>query len=218
MNFSIYNFLFQKIKEFFKTACSSKSNVNDYNFPTRNEYYQKSSFDTVFDRNAKISVLEQESSNTNNQSFLEDLTQFMTKEKGVSFNRVTYSVNSNDVYAKTNNSYPNVRQDILRSINLDILPGEVFCLLGPALSGKTTLVGLLSFILKPTRGNFWSYGFSDQKSIKVVKNSEKPISNICLKENFLWEELTVYDNFHIILILRGFQGDQSEIDELIDKQ
>jgi ABC-2 type transport system ATP-binding protein len=40
----------------------------------------------------------------------------------------------------------------LKSINLDIRPGEIFALLGPNGAGKTTLINIICGIVKPTSG------------------------------------------------------------------
>jgi ABC-2 type transport system ATP-binding protein len=40
----------------------------------------------------------------------------------------------------------------LKSVNLDIRPGEIFALLGPNGAGKTTLINIICGIVKPTHG------------------------------------------------------------------
>lgn len=47
----------------------------------------------------------------------------------------------------------------LDDFSLDITPGEVFCLLGPNGSGKTTFIRLLSGFLSPTSGELKVCGF-----------------------------------------------------------
>ncbi len=44
------------------------------------------------------------------------------------------------------------RVDALRSVDLDLLPGEVVGLLGPSGSGKTTLLNLIGCIVEPSAG------------------------------------------------------------------
>jgi len=43
-------------------------------------------------------------------------------------------------------------RDILRGVDIDLLPGEVTVLLGPNGSGKSTLIGVLSGALRPASG------------------------------------------------------------------
>ena len=44
------------------------------------------------------------------------------------------------------------RVDALKDVSLDILPSEVVSLLGPSVSGKTTLLNFIGCILEPTSG------------------------------------------------------------------
>jgi ABC-2 type transport system ATP-binding protein len=59
----------------------------------------------------------------------------------------------NDIYA-------------LRNISITIQPGEVFGLLGPTGSGKTTLVRLLLGFLQPDEGNLSLFGTSDLQAVR----------------------------------------------------
>jgi len=43
-------------------------------------------------------------------------------------------------------------RDILRGVDIDLLPGEVTILLGPNGAGKSTLIGVLSGLLRPASG------------------------------------------------------------------
>jgi ABC-2 type transport system ATP-binding protein len=51
----------------------------------------------------------------------------------------------------------------LDNFNLDIRRGEVFCLLGPNGSGKTTFIRLLAGFMSPTAGSLQVAGFDVQK-------------------------------------------------------
>src|SRR3712207_1045678 len=50
---------------------------------------------------------------------------------------------------------------VLRGIDLDIAPGEVFGLLGPNGAGKTTLTHTILGLLKPDRGTVQVFGTTD---------------------------------------------------------
>ncbi|CCJ08632.1 ABC transporter ATP-binding protein [Methylocystis sp. SC2] len=51
-----------------------------------------------------------------------------------------------------NKKYPSGLQ-ALKSIDLDIMRGEIFALLGPNGAGKTTLIGVICGLVRPTRGS-----------------------------------------------------------------
>ena len=51
------------------------------------------------------------------------------------------------------------RVEALKSVTLDIRPGEIFGLLGPNGAGKTTLIKCLTTLLVPTSGAAWINGF-----------------------------------------------------------
>ncbi len=46
----------------------------------------------------------------------------------------------------------------LDDLDLDVRPGEIFCLLGPNGSGKTTTIKLLLGLIRPTRGDAFVFG------------------------------------------------------------
>jgi ABC-type multidrug transport system ATPase subunit len=93
------------------------------------------------------------------------------------------------------------RAIILNRVSFDIPAGEIYTMLGKSGSGKTCLVGILSGRLRTTDGLLWSWGNSLEKSrFEIISTT-----NVCLQHDCLWEELTVYDHFTIILMLKGLQ-------------
>ncbi len=52
------------------------------------------------------------------------------------------------------------RVEAVKNLDLEIMPGEVFGLLGPNGSGKTTTIKLLLGLLHPTRGRISVFGKS----------------------------------------------------------
>ena len=59
----------------------------------------------------------------------------------------------------------------LDGVSLQVPRGEVFGLLGPNGSGKTTMVRILSTILKPTSGSATVNGFDVVKQADAVRRS-----------------------------------------------
>ena len=61
---------------------------------------------------------------------------------------------------------------VLRNINLNIYPGEIFGIIGPKGSGKTTLVRIITGMAKPTNGDVCVCGYS------ILKDFEQAMQNI----------------------------------------
>jgi len=64
--------------------------------------------------------------------------------------------------------YPSGYQ-ALRSINLDIYPGEIFALLGPNGAGKTTLINIICGIVNPGEGRVVADGFDIVKDYRAAR-------------------------------------------------
>jgi len=57
----------------------------------------------------------------------------------------------------------------LKSVDLDIQPGEIFALLGPNGAGKTTLIGAVCGIVRPTAGTILVDGFDNQTQYREAR-------------------------------------------------
>ena len=57
----------------------------------------------------------------------------------------------------------------LKSVDLDIQPGEIFALLGPNGAGKTTLIGAVCGIVRPTAGTIMVDGFDNQTEYREAR-------------------------------------------------
>jgi ABC-2 type transport system ATP-binding protein len=79
----------------------------------------------------------------------------------------------------------------LDKVNLEIRPGELFGLLGPNGSGKTTTIKCLSTILIPDEGTALVNGFDIQKETSMVRAS---LGMVVGGERTLYWKLTARDN------------------------
>jgi ABC-2 type transport system ATP-binding protein len=79
----------------------------------------------------------------------------------------------------------------LDKLNLSIRPGELFGLLGPNGSGKTTTIKCLSTILIPDKGTAIVNGFDVQKETSMVRAS---LGMVVGGERTLYWKLTARDN------------------------
>ena len=103
----------------------------------------------------------------------------------------------------------NVRNFILKDINLHVTDGEFISVMGPSGSGKSSLLNIIGMLDSPSEGD---YQFLDQE---VFKLKEKQRSNL-YKTNIgfvfqayhLIDELTVYENIETPLIYQDVKSSE----------
>ncbi len=78
----------------------------------------------------------------------------------------------------------------LRGVTLDVMPGEVVCLMGPSGSGKTTLLNIIGGLEEPSRGHVLVDGEN------VVALPEDALSEMRLtKMGFVFQSYNLLANF-----------------------
>lgn len=80
----------------------------------------------------------------------------------------------------------------VENLNLEVKKGELFGLVGPDGAGKTTIMRLLTAIMKPSSGEAWIEGHSNLSEGETIKEKLGYMS-----QRFgLYEDLTVLENIH----------------------
>jgi ABC-type lipoprotein export system ATPase subunit len=103
----------------------------------------------------------------------------------------------------------NIRNFILKDINLHITEGEFVSVMGPSGSGKSTLLNIVGMLDTASEGD---YQFLDQE---VFKLKEKQRSNLykthigfVFQAYHLIDELTVYENIETPLIYQDIKSSE----------
>src|ERR1700676_3359840 len=114
----------------------------------------------------------------------------------------------------------NIRNFILKDINLDIAEGEFVSVMGPSGSGKSTLLNVIGMLDEPSEG---SYVFMDKD---VFKLKEKQRSNLykthigfVFQAYHLIDELTVYENIETPLIYQDVKSSERKaiVADILDR-
>ena len=87
----------------------------------------------------------------------------------------------------------------VNNLSLTVLGGEIFGLLGPNGSGKTTIVNMISGLSKPTSGQVKILGYNIEHHSKAVH----AILGIVPQETALYEELNAWTNMSLHAYLYG---------------
>jgi ABC-type Na+ transport system ATPase subunit NatA len=87
----------------------------------------------------------------------------------------------------------------LRNVNLQIRQGELLALLGPNGAGKTTMIGIISGLLAPTKGSFFSNGLDADSHREDIRK----MTNVCPQFDILWDEMSVFDHIKMVGQIKG---------------
>ena len=94
----------------------------------------------------------------------------------------------------------------VQSLDLSIARGEVFGLLGPNGSGKTTTIRMLCGLLVPTSGDATVVGFDIRTQSEQLRRAIGYMS----QRYGLYDELTAYENIRFYASVYGLRGEERE--------
>jgi len=100
-------------------------------------------------------------------------------------------------------------------LELSIARGEVFGLLGPNGSGKTTTIRMLCGLIEPTSGVAWVAGFDVARDTEKVKRSIGYMS----QKYGLYDDLSVLENMRFYATVYGLRGSErtARLEEMLDE-
>jgi ABC-2 type transport system ATP-binding protein len=99
----------------------------------------------------------------------------------------------------------------VKSISLEVTPGEVFGFLGPNGAGKTTTIKMMAGLLQPTSGEVRINGFDVQKEPLKAK----AITGFIPDRPYLYEKLTAGEFMQFVSKLYDMAGMEKRIGELL---
>ncbi len=99
-------------------------------------------------------------------------------------------------------------------LTLAVEQGEIFGLLGPNGSGKTTTINLISGISTPTSGEVLVMGYQMPRHARTIRQMLGTVP----QETALYEELSAWDNldFHADLFGMARQGKKARITQMLE--
>lgn len=98
--------------------------------------------------------------------------------------------------------YRNTDEFALKGINFSIADGNIFGLLGPNGSGKTTTISIMCGLLKPTQGETYIYGRHVRRDLRQVKK----LIGLVPQELALYPTLTLRENLGYFGSMHGLRG------------
>jgi putative ABC transport system ATP-binding protein len=114
----------------------------------------------------------------------------------------------------------NIRNFILKDINLNIKEGEFVSVMGPSGSGKSTLLNIIGMLDTPSEGD---YDFMDQEVFKLKErqrsNLYKTHIGFVFQAYHLIDELTVYENIETPLIYQDVKSSERKaiVADILDR-
>lgn len=94
----------------------------------------------------------------------------------------------------------------VKDVSFSINEGELFGLLGVNGAGKTTIIKMLSCLIKPTSGEAYIFG----RNIVTEPGYAKEVINVSPQETAIAPKLTVYENLEFIARIYGFNKEESK--------
>ncbi|KXA99936.1 hypothetical protein AKJ40_02195 [candidate division MSBL1 archaeon SCGC-AAA259M10] len=101
------------------------------------------------------------------------------------------------------------KKEVLKDLDLFIEETEVFSLLGPNASGKTTLLKVISNIYRPTSGKIEVVG----AEVQMNPNSVRERVGFVGHETYLYPELTARENLKFYTMAYGVRNQEEKIKE-----
>lgn len=97
-------------------------------------------------------------------------------------------------------------QQVLNSININILEGTIYGLVGPNGAGKSTLLKIISGIISSTKGKVIFY----PNSSNINRKNQIPVIGSIIEEPSLYKNLTARENLLVLVKMFGLSTQRIE--------
>lgn len=104
------------------------------------------------------------------------------------------------------------RHEVIRDFNLEVETGEIVGLIGENGAGKSTVLKILTTLLKPTKGEVYLDGKSYKKHYKKIR----PKIGYVPQDIALWEDLTVIENMKFFSKLSTVKRSTEELKNIVE--
>src|SRR5690625_2436660 len=91
--------------------------------------------------------------------------------------------------------------EVLKGIDLDVLPGEKIAIIGPSGSGKTTIIRMLMTLEEPTSGDIIVNGknlWKMKRKGKMVKANEKHLRSVRSEIGMVFQHFNLFPHMTIL--------------------
>ncbi len=106
-------------------------------------------------------------------------------------------------------------RDILRGVNLSILPGRSTVIMGPSGSGKSTLLKTAAGLIPPDSGKVFFQGKDMQLLSEGGMRELRKISGFVFQDGALWENKTLMENLSLPLQVHFPELRQAEVERRV---
>lgn len=100
---------------------------------------------------------------------------------------------------------------VVDNFSIQVEQGNIFSLLGTNGAGKTTIINMLTTLIKPTSGIITIFGYNAITNTDMIKK----IINVCPQEIAIAENLTVYENLTFFSGIYHISNSKKQIQYLI---
>lgn len=101
----------------------------------------------------------------------------------------------------------------LKDVSIEVGWGEFLTIFGPNGAGKTTLIGIVSALIRPTKGEV----YIDECSSGIRESDIRRKIGVISHQTFLYSDLTVYENLQFYIRLYGIKDYKNRIDDIINE-
>lgn len=99
------------------------------------------------------------------------------------------------------------------SLDLSVMKGEIFALLGHNGAGKSTTISMLTGLINPSRGD----AFIGGKSIRYEMDGIRKSLGVCPQNDSFWDFLSAFEHVQLFASIKGVESSsiQSECTSLL---